>query len=187
MTEFPNTQEEFKDISNKNWLNTDNTEVILWWDNPNLIPYLDKLLAPLLAILLGFVYLYLVLTNYPALQYVPSQFQLYPLLIIPLGTLLFGYEYLLIKKTFYVVTSKKIVFKKGILGEKDTNDLPFDKVQNTELKQRFHENLLNFGHIHIATAGTATVEQEFNNITYPELVKSVIQDTKQAYKEGLYD
>lgn len=185
--DFPNTQKEFQDISNKDWLSVDNEEVILWWDNPNLLPYLKVLIPPVIGVLIGFAYIYGIFSGFTG-QYIPSDYIWYPpLVLIPLSVLTFGLEWYKIRKTFYVMTNKKIIYKKGIFGQKDTNNISFDKVQNVELNQRFHENLLNYGDLLIYTAGSAQLEQKLKYVTYPELVTNILYDTKQAYKEDLYE
>ena len=184
--QFPNTQQEYQDISNKPWLSLDNEETILWWDNPSLLPYLRILIPPALGILIGFAYIYATLTGFTG-QYIPQSYIWYPAAImIPLSTAILGLEWYKIRKTFYVMTNKKIVYKKGIFGEKDTNNISYDKVQNVEFNQRFHENLLNYGDLLIYTAGSSQLEQRLKYVSYPELVTKLLNDSKQAYKEGLY-
>lgn len=185
--EFPNTQQEYQDISNKDWLSLDNEEVILWWENPSLIPYFKILIPPVIGILLGFAYIYFTLTG-ETLQYIPSEYVWYPpALVISISTATVGLEWYKIRKTFYVMTNKKIIYKKGIFGQKDTNNISFDKVQNVEFNQRFHENLLNYGDILVYTAGSSGLEQRLKYVPYPDIVTKLLYDSKQAYKEGLYD
>lgn len=186
-SDFPNTQQEYQDISNKDWISLDNEEVILWWDNPSLIPYLRILIPPVIGILIGFAYIYATLTGVTQ-QYIPSQYVWYPAIImISLSTAVLSLEWYKIRKTFYVMTNKKIIYKKGIFGQKDTNNISYDKVQNAEFNQKFHENLLNYGDILVYTAGSSQLEQRLKYVPYPGLVTNLMYDTKQAYKEGLYD
>lgn len=158
-------------IKNESWLNLGKEEEVLWWGNPSIIPYLPMFIIFSLAIPASGI----------AYYYTPIGVEVFA--AIPIALALIGYEYLKIRRTFYVVTDEQTAYKIGIIS-RDTMDIPYHKVQHVSFSQDIPGRLLNYGDIIITTAGTSKDEKVFNNCPNPAHVKQELMEAKQQYMQG---
>ncbi|MFB6301949.1 MAG: PH domain-containing protein [Haloferacaceae archaeon] len=93
------------------------------------------------------------------------------------------FSYLGIKNTDYVVTSKSLYVKKGILSTNiETVDL--DRIQNTEYSQSFWGKQFGYGQIAISTAGSSGAEITFKGIPEAKAVRDRIAELQPTRSGG---
>ena len=97
---------------------------------------------------------------------------------IPLSFVLIGIPilvgaYLSFKNTNYVVTTRGLYRKRGIVS-RDVKQIGFDKVQNISYSQTAIGARLGYGTVEISTAGSSGVELRFRNIPTPAGIQELI-------------
>jgi len=87
----------------------------------------------------------------------------------------------------YVLTDRKVVRMRGFFNI-DIFEAPLIKIQNTYLTFAIHERIVGLGSILFATAGTAGIEANWQNINQPlkthELVRAAIRDAQRRWPNG---
>lgn len=124
----------------------------------------------------------------------PHRYSIVPALLVglPLSLVLIGIpiivaSYLQYTNTNYVVTSKGLYSKRGILS-RDVQQIGFDKVQNISYSQSAIGSSLGYGSVDVSTAGGSGVELRFRNIPEPagvqELISKEIDKRQQTDSDG---
>ncbi len=110
----------------------------------------------------------------------PHKSSLVPALVvgIPLSFVLIGIPillsaYLSYTNTNYVVTTRGLYRKRGIVS-RDVKQIGFDKVQNISYTQTAVGAQLGYGTVEISTAGSSGVELRFRNIPTPADIQELI-------------
>ncbi len=110
----------------------------------------------------------------------PHKSSLVPALVvgIPLSFVLIGIPivisaYLTYTNTNYVVTTRGLYRKRGILS-RDVKQIGFEKVQNISYGQTAVGAQLGYGTVEISTAGSSGVELRFRNIPTPAEIQELI-------------
>ncbi len=110
----------------------------------------------------------------------PHKSSLVPALVvgIPLSFVLIGIPivvsaYLSYTNTNYVVTTRGLYRKRGILS-RDVKQIGFDKVQNISYTQTAVGAQFGYGTVEISTAGSSGVELQFRNIPAPADIQELI-------------
>lgn len=107
-----------------------------------------------------------------------------PLLLVPVGLAISG-RYLVERWTVrYVVTSEEVYKKRG-LYTRNVTQLRLDRVQNTSFNQSVFERFLDYGDIHVETAGSDTTELVFEDVPHPERVNKIITEGLDATSSSL--
>ena len=89
------------------------------------------------------------------------------------------FSYLGIRNTDYVVTTKSLYVKSGVLSTNiETVDL--DRIQNTEYSQSFWGTRFGYGQIAISTAGSSGAEITFNGIPDAKAVRDRIAELQPS-------
>jgi len=125
------------------WLTLDDGEEVLWASTPH-----KSSLVPALAIGI-------------------------PLSFVLIGIPILVSAYLSYKNTNYVVTSRGLYRKRGIVS-RDVKQIGFDKVQNISYTQDAIGSQLGYGTVDISTAGSSGVELRFRNIPAPADTQELI-------------
>ncbi len=110
------------------------------------------------------------------------------ILLLPvggLGLLLIIGSYLYIKNVEFVVSSKALYKKTGILSRK-VQKVKFPNIQDTSYGQSFFGRYFGYGNVNISTAGSGGIELKFNAVEDPEKLQSIInqriEDETQSVK-----
>lgn len=110
----------------------------------------------------------------------PHFYSIVPALVIglPLSLLLVGIPivvgaYLNRENTDYVITTKGLYRKRGVLS-RDVQQIEFDKVQNISFNQGPLGNYVGYGSVDISTAGGSGVEMQFRSVPDPKTVQERI-------------
>ena len=125
------------------WLTLDDDEEILWASTPH-----KSSLVPALAVGI-------------------------PLSLVLIGIPIIVAAYLTYTNTNYVVTTRGLYRKQGILS-RDVQQIGFDKVQNISYSQGAIGAWLGYGSVDVSTAGGSGVELQFRNIPEPAAVQELI-------------
>lgn len=75
----------------------------------------------------------------------------------------------------YLLTSKEVYRKSGVVSRSVTN-LNLNQIQNTTFTQSVTGRLMSHGHVHIETAGSRGTEITFRNVPDPEEVVGYITE-----------
>ncbi len=123
----------------------------------------------------------------------PHKYSLVPAFVvgIPLSLVLIGIpivvaSYLQYTNTNYVVTTRGLYSKRGILS-RDVQQIGFDKVQNISYSQSALGSSFGYGSVDVSTAGGSGVELQFRSIPDPASVQELIAgeiDDRQRGESG---
>jgi membrane protein YdbS with pleckstrin-like domain len=105
---------------------------------------------------------------------------LIPFLIGILILLFSPLSYLGIKHTDYVVTTRSLYVKQGILST-NIESVDLDRIQNTEFTQSFWGKQLGFGTIEISTAGSAGADISFDDVEDARDVREEISRVQREF------
>ena len=110
----------------------------------------------------------------------PHEYSLVPAFLVglPLSLVLVGLpilvgSYLQYTNTNYVVTTRGLYSKRGILS-RDVQQIGFDKVQNISYSQSALGSTFGYGSVAVSTAGGSGVELTLRNIPDPASVQELI-------------
>ncbi len=91
------------------------------------------------------------------------------------------YHYLKLKLTEMVCTSRRIVFKTGIISIK-TAEIKIDKIESIQIEQSFWGRI--FGYGNICFSGTGTAKVEFFYVDNPWQIKPQIEEAIDESLKG---
>ena len=135
------------------WLTLDDGEEVLWASTPH-----KSSLVPALAIGI-------------------------PLSFVLVGIPIIASAYLSFTNTNYVVTTRGLYRKRGILS-RDVKQIGFDKVQNISYTQSAVGSSLGYGTVEISTAGSSGVELRFRSIPTPAEIQELISREIERREDG---
>jgi len=138
------------------WLSLDPDEEVVWVGEPVLLSLVGTVVVGvvLIPVLIGFVIL----------------------LALP-------FSYLAIKNTDFVVTTKSLYVKKGVLST-NIETVDIDKIQNTEYNQSFWGKQFDYANIDISTAGSAGADITFQSIENARAVRERISELGNRARSG---
>ena len=139
----PDSDDESTAEVDLDWLTLDDGEEVLWASTPH-----KSSLVPALAIGI-------------------------PLSLVLIGIPIVISAYLTYKNTNFVVTTRGLYRKRGILS-RDVKQIGFEKVQNISYSQTPVGSQLGYGTVEISTAGSSGVELRFRNIPTPADIQELI-------------
>ncbi|WP_253736953.1 PH domain-containing protein [Halohasta salina] len=138
------------------WLTLDDGEEVLWASTPH-----KSSLLPALAVGI-------------------------PLSFVLIGIPIVVVAYLSFTNTNYVVTTRGLYRKRGILS-RDVKQIGFDKVQNISYSQSPIGSSLGYGTVEISTAGSSGVELRFRSIPTPAEIQELISREIERREDGSRD
>jgi uncharacterized membrane protein YdbT with pleckstrin-like domain len=162
-----------QDIHNAKWLPLAEGETIAYWGNPSIIPHIPTFLTGVILLIIG------VSAEILFYEYIGW----WGLTLIPLGITIGILDYVRIISTFYVLTSEKVVYKRGILA-RNTIKIRYEDIENVRAVQSTIEMIFNYGDIEIATAGTDKAEAYLDNVRHNEEVANIIEQQRSNYSRG---
>jgi uncharacterized membrane protein YdbT with pleckstrin-like domain len=138
------------------WLSLDPDEEVVWVGEPVLLSLVGTVVVGvvLIPVLIGFVIL----------------------LALP-------FSYLSIKNTDFVVTTKSLYVKKGVLST-NIETVDIDKIQNTEYNQSFWGKQFDYANIDISTAGSSGADITFQSIQNARAVRERISELGNRARSG---
>lgn len=167
----------------------DNDEQILWTGKPTTVPFLLRG-APML--LLGIVWFFIVGTMTPsagdefffdsgsfglnAFFIIPNLIRFFPL-VLGIGHVI--YLFFVLKNTQYAMTSKRLLFRSGIIGI-DYKVVDYDQIKNMEVNVNPLEKLLQVGSIRVFSGEMITQNQTTRSVP---TTMSAIPEPYEVFKQ----
>ena len=99
-----------------------------------------------------------------------------------LGILIFSSHF----SVRYFLTSERIMVRNGIFS-KNMRAVPYEKIQDVQLKKTFFENIKDIGDILVNVAGSNEIEIHLDNLNDPEKVYTLILEKMKARREKFED
>ena len=100
------------------------------------------------------------------------------LVAILLGLINLGSAVLRWSRTYFVVTSQRVIFREGVLARCGV-EIPLERVNNVNFKQSILEHMLGAGDLLIESA-SKDGQQKFHDIRNPEQVQNMIHEAIHA-------
>lgn len=144
-------------------------EVVHWSGHPRLMNILPDAVLGILLIAVGITS---VVAPELGDQFLPREIVLWLGVLIPIGTAIPVWTYLVITNTQFVITNRSLYIKRGILGRR-VEQVDLSRVQNSSVSQGLRGTLLGYGTVSIDTAGVNSTIQ-FYTIENPQEVRSII-------------
>jgi len=153
------------------WVTMTDGEEVVWAGPPSLRPYAVETVVPVAFVLGGLAVLLVPTGAVPFLDALPAGVPgLAKLgtagLFVAIGLLAAVGELLRWYSHHYLVTTKEVYHKRGIVS-RDVTNLPLDRVENTTFTQSPLGRLLSYGDVHVATAGTDDTEVVLAKVDSP--------------------
>lgn len=162
-------------IQDKPWLDLGQGEEVLWWNHPHLINYSADVSVGVVMVAAGAAMTFLI--DIPKVD--ESWF---PLLLSLFGILFIFWQFVRRGHHYYVITTQKIVEKRGILSE-NRDPIHFNRIANTQMNRSVGERVVSLmpfgptiGDIRIETAGTDSAEMFMDNIPDATSVSQLVED-----------
>lgn len=148
-----------------NWVTLGANERVEWVGRPS--PYLVKYwLAIAAGVVLGGALLWFLLP-------VDWRWLSWPVFAAGLGV--GGYAYLAYRSVVYVITSRKVYRKRGLV-RRDVTTVRLDRIQNTSFSQTMLQKLVACGDMTVETAGSNETELVFRSVRDPSSVNGLLSD-----------
>jgi membrane protein YdbS with pleckstrin-like domain len=90
-----------------------------------------------------------------------------------------GLRYLNWNFTHFVVTSKRVIFRTGVLGKHGV-EIPLDRISNINFNQSMWERLIGAGDLEIESAGRDG-QTKFNDVWHPDAVQHELYDQMEEH------
>jgi uncharacterized membrane protein YdbT with pleckstrin-like domain len=90
-----------------------------------------------------------------------------------------GLRYLNWNFTHFVVTSKRVIFRTGVLGKHGV-EIPLDRISNINFNQSMWERLIGAGDLEIESAGRDG-QTKFNDVWHPDAVQHELYEQMEEH------
>ena len=158
------------DSSTPGWLHLSDDEEVVWESRPHPIEIGVEFPIGIGLLIGGFL-----LVGGGGSNGLTGPVTLLGILIGFIGGALVAIRYLIWANTRYVITSKELYKKRGVIT-RDVTQFRLDRIQNTSLQQGVPGRLLGYGDLTIYTAGSGDPELTFERTPRPERANSVLND-----------
>lgn len=159
------------------WVTLTEGERVVWRGRPTLVHFMGRTILGLVVAVFG-ILLWLVIENViqtgvqiPAV--IPGG--LIGGLLVLIGLAISARRLLEWWSTRYLVTSREVYKKSGLIS-RDVTNLNLNQIQNTTFTQSVTGRLLSYGDVLIETAGSSGTEVTFANVSDPEDVVGTISE-----------
>lgn len=156
-------------LQSADWLTLTDGEQIEWHGRPSLFRIAPQVAGALLVAIGGAVAVSLLTSLVGA---IPTVVHLVPFLI---GGGLLTVVVLQWYRVQYVITSQQVYIKRGFLSL-DVDQIRIGRIQNTTLSQSLLERLLGYGDVIAYTAGSDTLNIEFESVPDPSGVNRTLSE-----------
>lgn len=162
LTTKPNMQGfEGRSIMPPSWMTLTEDEEILWWEHPSFYAHLSKyglgITVAAVGILLAIGSFWIDMTIGPVSGGAIG------IVIAVVGIGITAFEHLRRKSTHYILTTKHVYKKQGILS-RDVDPVRLDQIADFEYSQSITDRLLKTGEVRIMTAGTGGKDLVLENV-----------------------
>lgn len=164
------------------WLTLTDDEEIVWTEHPSLYTHLGQILLGLVLVGVG-----IAISQIDALQTdvgVGTLGSLLGLALLAVGVVVAVAGYLRRTTTVYVLTTKNVYRKAGVL-RREVDPIRLDRVADMEYSQSLVERALNIGDVRIMTAGTGGKDMVLEDV--PAVQEFVDRLSRQLDRESAPD
>ena len=141
-------------------------EKILWVGRPRLVSMLGRLILSIILILIGLSLLNLI--------------SLIGAILILIGVAIIIRTVIEVTSYRYYVTNMRVIEEHWLFSV-EIKETTLDKITDIVFYQGLLGRLLNYGTVHIHTAGTGFLGMVFRNVKEPLLVRGIIINAKDSY------
>jgi uncharacterized membrane protein YdbT with pleckstrin-like domain len=163
----------------RNLLN-ENEELVL-----DLRPHWYFLAKPALALFAAVVVGLLVIVAWTPPDSIDAVVSILGGLLVVAALVWFGWTYLVWNNTMFVLTSDRIVSRRGVLS-KEGIEIPLERVNTVFFKQSVFERMLRSGDLAIESAGERGTET-FSNIRQPSIVQKEVYVQMESNENRKFD
>ena len=156
-------------LQSADWLTLTADERIEWHGRPSLFTIVLQAIAALVVAVGGVVAIVLLNSVFGPL---PGAVYLLPLLA---GGSMLAVAVLRWYRIQYVITSREVYIKRGLLSL-DVDQIRIARIQNTTLSQSLLERLLGYGDVIAYTAGSDSLNIEFDSVPNPSRVNRTLSE-----------
>lgn len=161
------------------WVTLTEGEEIVWSGRPSTVRVLEELVGEFLLIAAG-----VALVLPPVQQLFPAQIPdvgYYPLAISAVGFLLAAATWIRFKNVAYVVTTKEIYKKEGLVG-RTVQTMRLDRVQDHGYQQSATQRLAGYGDMFVRTAGSDDTDLTLDDVPNPDQVSAHVSEQLEAQR-----
>ncbi len=97
----------------------------------------------------------------------------------------FGWRYVQLVTTFFVLTSDRVIYRSGIIAKRGV-EIPLDSVNAIHFEQKIWERMLGLGDLKVDSASVAGTS-EFENIRHPDKVQNEIYIQMESNENRKFD
>lgn len=156
-------------LQSADWLTLPADERIEWYGRPSLFTIAPQAIAALI-VTIGGVVAVSVLTS--VFGTIPGGVYVLPLLA---GGSMLAVVVLRWYRIQYVITTREVYIKRGLLSL-DVDQIRIARIQNTTLSQSLFERLLGYGDVIAYTAGSDSLNIEFDSVPNPSGVNRTLSE-----------
>jgi uncharacterized membrane protein YdbT with pleckstrin-like domain len=167
------------------WLSLDDDEAVVWTGRPRTRSILSTVAGSIVGVVAAVAVAAWITTSGVTIG-PPGIQRLVPAGIVALAVLWavtrIGSAYLRIRNTDYVLTSRGLYRKTGVLSETTTR-VAIDRIQNTTLSKGLFGNLFDYGDVDVSTAGGSGVELSITDLDDPGELRDLLRKRMKAIKD----
>ncbi len=97
----------------------------------------------------------------------------------------FGWRYVQLITTFFVLTSDRVIYRSGLIAKRGV-EIPLDSVNAIHFDQKIWERMLGLGDLKVDSASVAGTS-EFENIRHPDKVQNEIYIQMESNENRKFD
>lgn len=128
-------------IEKSSWISLADDENVLAWTHPSVFPYVPSFLIGLSFILAGVLGPFVI----------EGKYSLVPLIIIPIGIMIFVLEYIKYITKFYIFTDRRVITKRGIISHR-VRKIRYQNVDKKRKNFPLIGRILGYGQLKLVTA-----------------------------------
>lgn len=161
------------------WVTLTEGEQVVWSGRPSNVRVAEELLLETVLVAVG-----LALFLAPVDEYVPvdvPDLGVYPLALVAIGALLAAVTWIRFKLTAYVLTTKELYKKEGLVS-RSVQTMRLDRVQDHGFEQSALQRIFGYGDVYVSTAGSSGSNFAFENAPNPDEVAAHISEQLEAVR-----
>lgn len=164
--------------TNRDWLDIDHDERLVWSSHPSRWIVWGKVLLGLVVLIGAFRMIQLI--PFTSAKIGPFRLDFLILLIAVVGGFAPAlYAHIRRKTTMYVMTDRAVWYKAGIYKRESVDRIELHEITDRDYSQSGFDRLVSKGQFQIMTKGTGKVDMEFWDVPKPGAVKSLLRDTRE--------
>lgn len=148
-------------IKNSSWISLADNENVLAWTHPSVFPYVPSFIIGLVFVISGALGPFII----------EGQYSLLPLIVIPIGIMIFVLEYIKYITKFYIFTDRRVITKRGIISH-SVRKVRYENIDKKRKNFPLIGRILGFGQLKLVTA---TPDNSDIDMTYLPAMKEAAE------------